>query len=1507
MFQWQTYSVQCVMWDGHMKAWDADSMSLVVSFVPTLEREQAPFASFAASTTSPLVFYSKASTKHISVLDLYTMEYFKMRGSKKQIAALAVHPKEYILASCSLEGEIRLWDYEKQATIATLENSLPPSPSYFLSFNASGTHLFGGTPNGNIIIQDTNSMKSSVTNPPIISKKDLGCAFWYLTFHPRLPLLVGLTKSGEFRSYQVSDDSLTSSKLVDIFNEPERTKSALPMKKLLQPLLVFHYTKNMIGYFDNVPVLDSDSTEKKIPLSVIYQLIDPAFGNMQTVVAPIPTIQPEDISFGGKSVFDFSSDSIYFASGNCINTYSFASNEIAVCLPIEHIKTLWSTLPDSPGKLSPISHDIGFLRPVKILHSSKRSLLAILLEETAHNSTKRGCYFYPTSKKTNPVICTGCDFIFYENDQFVLVLDDMNNSLKLGEISSFPHAAVTVALPTDYGPPQATFFSPLLKNGGSTFLISFQKDNVSTLLLLSRKKKAVEILHTLQLGNSERILDIQWQTQRTSNFNILAVLTNTRLMLVDSNLHVLISLCESFCTTTYNSIMWVGWSLFFTTRTSVKMMTLDGSISNVLSLSDEKSVLCGMLPDRILLATTELNTTTIYARPLALLTPLLLGELAAQPFSGYPDMLFRDKVLQLVTRFDWSNIASSVISKLTDFHFYDIAHCLALHTLSLRQRNEVAMNAHCYTQAFEILAAELKAKQESHPLHGSELFNKFLNLMALCIHHGQYKLAEQCCETIGDPQLSLILYLVTRNKAGLQSLCTSSSTREVSAAVTKFLQFPNLLDTPTVNATLHSHECSEADLLPRTSTKAVAMVNGRAIIFLSTSDCSAWFNMPSQPPPDLATDIESEQSIFAAANSSPGLATPTATSTVTSTQPLVPTCLPPTSISASKRSSASSLMSLITSASSSSTPAPTAISASKRGSSRLLIPPSQLASNVAPSSTSITTSLTPVSTVKTVVPSTNVEEKPCNLTRPAGPISFPSFSFSAPTFAAQGRVLPSISKCNVSPRLNKAEADDIPYCEEFFKEELDKPPVFDRSTLLSQPHSFCSLPLNLKVEPLTLIQPRRAPSSQSVSSSLDKQLHSTVEDTTTRRLEETPHKTPTSKIHPSPLERSVSQYNVGSHNAPSHAHTPLSKPDHKTGHASLRSSSDSVVKREKVTAVTSSLSEKAKTPPPTSPPPSTSPSFPNSTSSTSPPLNDTTSITTTQRPSHHSKPQKAYDRFTLPPQSAETPDTDVRRQTLSRPPSLPPPRPPPRVEEKGVQKETNALLMSPDYLTTCVAVYQGWERKQYSNCIKACDVGLKLLVTACPTEHRDNPDNYPLEVIDAIKLLASYKVACNILQEISDLAPTDPQIPLLKKFVSSLSIQPQHRVECLRQAVESNLNAYNYGIASNAIQGLLALQLGPEEINDLKMKSKKCRENKWVDANIVEYSCLACSTKTCIGAAECNNCKLPIRFCSVTFGPISVTPTPQCSICSSFFSVSTATKCPHCLVGNIVVVKKRGV
>jgi hypothetical protein len=85
----------------------------------------------------------------------------------------------------------------------------------------------------------------------------------------------------------------------------------------------------------------------------------------------------------------------------------------------------------------------------------------------------------------------------------------------------------------------------------------------------------------------------------------------------------------------------------------------------------------------------------------------------------------------------------------------------------------------------------------------------------------------------------------------------------------------------------------------------------------------------------------------------------------------------------------------------------------------------------------------------------------------------------------------------------------------------------------------------------------------------------------------------------------------------------------------------------------------------------------------------------------------------------------------------------------------------------------------------------------------------PLVKQKEAKISSIYKLALKILVLRSGLEEpgNSNKIATLSVFLSELSLQPKHRVICIRMAIKSNLHIKNYGISARLLQMILPLNL----------------------------------------------------------------------------------------------------
>ena len=99
------------------------------------------------------------------------------------------------------------------------------------------------------------------------------------------------------------------------------------------------------------------------------------------------------------------------------------------------------------------------------------------------------------------------------------------------------------------------------------------------------------------------------------------------------------------------------------------------------------------------------------------------------------------------------------------------------------------------------------------------------------------------------------------------------------------------------------------------------------------------------------------------------------------------------------------------------------------------------------------------------------------------------------------------------------------------------------------------------------------------------------------------------------------------------------------------------------------------------------------------------------------------------------------------------------------------------------------------------------------------------------------------------------------KYLASLTtMQPKHRLICVRMAIKANLEVRNYGVAARFVEMLLPLNLMDKSQQEEQLAI--CKENKLEDHSLLPYTCPSCTQPTSPGLDKCTKCQSPILLCN---------------------------------------------
>lgn len=348
--------------------------------------------------------------------------------------------------------------------------------------------------------------------------------------------------------------------------------------------------------------------------------------------------------------------------------------------------------------------------------------------------------------------------------RIILLFDQLHSRLLLSDEAA-----------ADYTVPTQSPMSTNSKQGRNDFLLN------------------TDIQYLLKTS-TEYIVQVAWTKASVDDGYVLAVITNSYLYLLDQNFQEIIVVSISSCTSSrtsgseqsshgINSCFWVGFSLFFTTKTHLKYITLRGHIHTLFSLDLPGCVIMDVLCDRVVLACSHGHLVDVYLHSVHLLEPLLMGFL----HNSYLSQDVRERELRSITRLYESTHFSLSLIKELDCSDYTVVALLLLQNNQLLQRAhpwlrfQLALRSLNFNVAYQILLSNINVVFQNqsfshlvnYQLQSEEVHRYALYLAEICIHYAQFKTAHSIAKLIGNELLLLQIASLTDSKKLFKNIIQS--------------------------------------------------------------------------------------------------------------------------------------------------------------------------------------------------------------------------------------------------------------------------------------------------------------------------------------------------------------------------------------------------------------------------------------------------------------------------------------------------------------------------------------------------------------------------------------------------------------------------------------------------------------------------------------------------------------------------------------------------------------
>ncbi|KAM9962915.1 hypothetical protein ACTFIW_006136 [Dictyostelium discoideum] len=809
--------------EGVIYLWDPETHKLQTIVHQLKLDDKRPITCKSAAPNKPVIFFSKNESKDIVVVDFHNKgsSPFKLKGHKKPISAIAHHPAKTILASCSTDGQLKIWDTRNNMSFLNFEEfssyentrNIEHSNHYFLVFEPTGKYLvMTGSSGLTLVYGDLTSQ-----NPQEVIANGFICKgqnILSIVHHPQLPLFfvlsIGPSGYEELSSWEINNQykTIVQSPLIPTFI-PEINDSLSYLSKYSKPLtipkfnpvsIVIHPTKN---YFSLQLEASSNisSTISPYPSNINSQ----PFSSIRHINQNIYSINsydhlnhsfplvsklplPMGFFFEPENTFNYPSE-ITFFDGTYVKSY----------LPLNGITKKLIDTPIMVNSASGMGGGVGgsgggedISKGKKFLFNNEFQLFALIYDSfSVAAQAQLSKYLIMDLQGLVNQQGDGSDCVFIGNNQQILILGLDGKLAKVATlskqgVSSFKNFTLVPRITSVHSTPL----------GGNKVVLYFCQEksclvfskNVNQSDPSCKDNYMVDIdgdNGILQLQPNEKVFQIEWQSDPKSSQHICAILTNQRIIITNSRLRIINQIHSppnhhQSTSSYFQSIFWLEWTLLYTTSTHLMYMTLQNNQAPkpISTLSISPIILSTILPDRMIFGYQGLqvpgkNETTVRCQAIGILECLIIGLLSLPPFIQYEKKYLSSCLQNIVQKLDYTRISKHVLDKLRERSFTDLAYSLS-NDMKVSQSKQSSLEkfrmawiSKQYEAANRHLSIEfnrisiIKNPNDTEKRQFNKLKENMRDFGRECMNAGHYLLAKDCFQKLSEHiyllQISILL------------------------------------------------------------------------------------------------------------------------------------------------------------------------------------------------------------------------------------------------------------------------------------------------------------------------------------------------------------------------------------------------------------------------------------------------------------------------------------------------------------------------------------------------------------------------------------------------------------------------------------------------------------------------------------------------------------------------------------------------------------------------------